>query len=74
MNPDLLRQVKLLSLLEDKQIDQILAEALELYRRERVAAGGGCAGQMVADSWGALRLERDLVLSLMEDEDGLFEA
>lgn len=72
LNPSLFRRVKLESVVQGRQINEIVGEALEFYFREKgsaVAVSG-----VVAESWGALRLDVDRVKSILEDEVGLFDA
>jgi hypothetical protein len=68
----LFRRVKLESVLRSKQINEIVGEALELYLRERGSAPA--AGSVVAESWGALKLDAGEVRRLLEEEDGLLDA
>ncbi len=72
LDSTLFRRVKLESVVQNKQINEIMGEALELYLRERGSAGA--AGSVVADSWGALRLDRDQIKSILEEENGFFDA
>ena len=68
----LLRRVKLESVIQGRQINEIMGDALELYLREKGSAG--TVSSVVANSWGALRLDASQVQSILEDEDGLFDA
>ena len=72
LDPALFRRVKLESVIQGRQINEILGEALEFYLRERGSTG--TVSSVVAGSWGALRLDVDRVKSILEDEDGLFDA
>lgn len=72
MDSALYQRVKLQSVVQNKQINEVVGEALELYLRERGAPPG--IGGAVAASWGALPLDRDLVQAIVKDEDGLLEA
>jgi uncharacterized membrane protein len=56
----------------NKQISEIVGEALEEYldKTGQVAAGLS----VVAESWGALRLPKDRVRQILEEEEGLLEA
>ncbi len=68
----LFRRIKLESVIQGRQIDEIVGEALELYLH--IKGASGTASSVVADSWGALRLDAGQVKSILEDEDGLFDA
>jgi len=72
LEPSLFRRVKLESAVQGKKINEIVSEALERYLLERGKSGG--RGSVVARSWGALRLERNEVVRIMDEEDGLFDA
>ena len=72
LDSSLFRRVKLESVVQGRQINEIMGEALELYLREKGSAGP--VSNVVAGSWGALRLDRNQVRSILEDEDGLFDA
>ncbi len=72
LDSSLFRRVKLESVVQGRQINEIMGEALELYLRERGSARTWSS--VVADSWGALRLGAGQVRSILEDEDGLFDA
>ena len=67
----LFRRIKLESVVQGRQINEIMSEALELYLRARGSAG--TVSSVVADSWGALRLDVGQVRSILEDENGLFD-
>ena len=68
----LFRRVKLESVIQGKQINEIMGEALELYLRHKGSARA--VSSVVADSWGALQLGSDQVRNILEDENGLLDA
>ena len=72
LDSSLFRRVKLESVVQGRQINEIVGEALELYLRDKGSAG--TVSSVVADSWGALPLDREQVKSILEDENGLFDA
>ena len=72
LDPGLYRRVKLESVRRNKQISEIVGEALESY----LATGqpGQTTSGVVADSWGALRLPREQVEQILGEEASLLEA
>jgi len=72
LDDHLFRRAKLESVRQRKQVSQILGEALERYLAEtgsHVATTG-----VVAETWGALKLDRPTIDRVIADEDGLFDA
>lgn len=57
---------------QNKQISEIIGEALTAYLRERNVPPG--RGGVVASSWGAMRADFETVRRILDDEDGLFDA
>jgi hypothetical protein len=72
IDPALYRRVKLEAVRANKQISEIVGEALErhLDREGRGSRGTG----VVEESWGALRLPAQQVERVLEQEDSLFDA
>ncbi len=68
----LFRRIKLESVVQGRQINEIMSEALELYLRLKGATG--TVSSVVAGSWGVMQLDAGQVKSILEDEDGLFDA
>lgn len=69
---DLVRRAKLESIRQGKPLDQILGEALERYLDER-----GVSHQrsgVVADSWATLKVKREVLEDLLDEDYGLFDA
>jgi len=56
---------------QGKQIADVVGEALTEYLDERSALLG--PAEVVAGSWGALRLPREGVRQLLEEEEGLLD-
>jgi hypothetical protein len=72
IDPALYRRVKLEAVRMNKQISEIVGEALERYLDHE---GRGPRGtDVVAESWGALRLPAQQVKQVLEEEEGLFDA
>lgn len=72
VDPALYRRVKLESVRRNKQISEIVGEALEEYladNRPGLASTG-----VVAESWGAVPLPKEQVQQILRDEEGLLEA
>ncbi len=69
----LLQRLALEATTQHRQIHELVAEAVELYLRQRPPAPSP-PRSVVAESWGALRLEPGLVRKLIEDEDGLLDS
>jgi hypothetical protein len=72
LDSSLFRRVKLESVVQGKQINEIMGEALELYLRKK--GSSGTVSSVVTDSWSALPLDGDQVRRILEDENGLFDA
>lgn len=72
IDPALYRRVKLEAVTTNRQISEIVGEALERYldRDGRGPRGTG----VVQESWGALRLPRQQVEQILEEDDGLYDA
>jgi hypothetical protein len=72
IDPALYRRVKLEAVKANKQISEIVGEALERYldREGRRSHGTG----VVQESWGALRLPPRQVERILEEEDSLYDA
>ena len=72
IDPALYRRVKLEAVRMNKQISEIVGEALERYLE---GEGRGPRGTgVVEESWGALRLPGHQVRQVLEEEGGLFDA
>ena len=72
LDEHLFRRAKLESVRQQKQVSEILGEALERYLGEtgsRAATSG-----VVAQGWGVLKLDRRTVKRLLRDEKGLLDA
>ncbi len=67
----LFRRAKLESVRQGKKINQIVAEALEAYLDK---GGRHASAGVVAESWGAVGLDKKRVRKLLLDEDGLLDA
>lgn len=67
MDPALYRRIKLESARSDRQISDLIGEAVAEYLTHTGTAS------VVDETWGVLQLERERVDELMED-DGLFDA
>lgn len=68
----LFRRIKLEAARQGKQINEILAEALEEYLQDR---GPSAVSTGVVDaSFGALRAAPDRVRRILNEEDGLLDA
>lgn len=72
MDASLYQRIKMESVVQNRQINEIMGEALESYLRERGSAAS--AGSVVAATWASLPLDRDQVREILEEEDGLFDA
>ncbi len=71
MEPALYRRVKLESVRQGKQISEVVAAALRLYLE---TTGRGSQGDgVVAETWGAIEIDRNAVQSVLEEE-GLLDA
>lgn len=68
MDPALFRRAKLEAARQNKQISEIVGEALEAYLRSQ----GTHLGK-VAESWGALRIDRKRLQQLMDEEVDFLE-
>ncbi len=71
LEPALFRQVKLESARRNKQISEILSEALESYFLQQ---GRKRRSEVVAESWASLPLEPLKVKRIIEEEEGLFDS
>jgi hypothetical protein len=72
VDPAIYRRVKLESVRRNKQISEILGEALEKYLasdRPGLARVG-----VVAATWGAVPLPKEQVQQILRGEEGLLEA
>ena len=72
LEADLVRRARLESVRQGKPLDQILGEALERYLDEK-----GVSRQrsgVVAGSWGALNVKREVLEDLLDEDNGLFDA
>ena len=72
IDPGLYRRVKLEAVKTNRQISEIVGEALERYLQDETRAPHGAG--VVAESWGALKLPAREVGRLLEDDDGLLDA
>ncbi len=72
IDPGLYRRVKLESVRTNKQISEIVGEALERYLQKE-GLGHATSG-VVAETWGAIKLPADQVMQILEKEESLFEA
>jgi hypothetical protein len=72
VDPGLYRRVKLESVRRNKQISEIVGEALESY----LATGqpAPTTAGVVAESWGALRFPREHVERILSEEASLLDA
>lgn len=70
IEPALYRRVKVEAARTNKQISEIVGEALEQYLGE----GGRLHGaSVVGESWGALRVSGAQVKRVLEEEEGLLD-
>lgn len=72
LEADLVRRARLESVRQGKPLDQILGEALERYLDEK-----GVSRQrsgVVAGSWAALNVKREVLEDLLDEDHGLFDA
>lgn len=67
IDPGLYRRIKLESARSDRQISDLIGEAVAEYLTHTGTTS------VVDETWGALEIERERVDELMED-DGLFDA
>jgi hypothetical protein len=72
IDPGLYRRVKLEAVKTNRQISEIVGEALERYLQEERPASHGAG--VVGESWGALKLPASEVERILEDDDGLLDA
>jgi len=72
LDESLVRRARLESLRQGRPFDQILEEALERYLNEKGISQRDLS--VVAETWGALSVKRDLLESILEEDDGLFGA
>ncbi|MBI4615914.1 MAG: hypothetical protein HY720_20015 [Planctomycetes bacterium] len=72
MDESLFRRVKLAAARQDRQISEVLAEAVEQYLSDK--SEGSSKKGIVESSWGALSLDRRDVVRIMADEDGFLGA
>ncbi len=71
IEPALYRRVKVEAARTNKQISEIVGEALEQYLGE---GGRGLHGaSVVGESWGALRVSGAEVKRVLEEEEGLLD-
>jgi hypothetical protein len=70
VDPALYRRVRLESVRRNKQISEIVGEALQMYLAGNRLASTG----VVAESWGAVPLPKEEVQQILRDEAGLLEA
>ena len=71
LEPALFRQLKLEAARRNKQISEILSEALERYFQQK---GRGRRSEVVAETWAALPLNPQQVKRIIEEEEGLFDS
>lgn len=72
IDPALYRRLKMESVRRNKQISEVVGEALEAYlANERPGLAG--AG-VVEESWGALRMPAERLRQLLETEESLLES
>lgn len=71
MDPALYRRVKLESVRRERQISDLIGEAVAEYLDRSTAPLG--SGSVVERTWGSLAMDRQRVDELM-DEDGLLDA
>ncbi len=62
----LVRRTKIEALRQDKQISEVIGEALETYLAEKGSPRG--PGGVVANSWGVLALPRERVDEILSEE------
>lgn len=72
IDPGLYRRVKLESVRMNKQISEIVGEALERYLEER--GQGPPASGVVEETWAAIELPATEVMAILEEEEGLLDA
>ena len=68
---NLFRRARLESARQGKQISQVIGEALEMYLDSKSTLP---AGNVVADSWNALKLPRAQVEKILGEEEGFLDA
>jgi hypothetical protein len=71
LDDSLFRRAKLESVRQGRPLSEIFEAALEQYLGGRRPENGRSA---VADSWGALPLNADVLRQLLEEEDGWLDA
>ena len=72
MDEHLFRLVKLAAIHENRQINELIGDAVQSYLRKRGGPVG--MGGIVAETWAKLPLDRKAVKRVLEEEKGLFEA
>jgi hypothetical protein len=70
LDEHLFRRAKLESVKRRQPLSELLGEALERYLGE--SGKGSVSSGVVAASWGALRIDQEVLDELLADEDGLF--
>ena len=66
LDETLVRRTKIEALRQDKQIGEVIGEALESYLAEKGSPRG--PGGIVASSWGVLSLDRERVDEILAEE------
>jgi hypothetical protein len=72
LDEHLFRRAKLESVRRQRQLSDILGEALERYLAE--TASRAPASTVAAETWGVLALDAPKVRRLVDDEEGLLDA
>lgn len=71
LDENLLRRARLEAVRQEKQLSQLIAEALESYLRQHGAPAG--PGEVVHRSWGAIALGAAEVAEILREEGSFLE-
>lgn len=69
----LFRRLKLESARQDKQMSELVSEALESYLRPSRGMARE-TGRVVEATWGSLSVDRETLKELMREEESLFDS
>jgi len=73
LDENLVRRARLESVRQGRPFDEILKEALERYLGETVARAQGSEGA-VKKSWASIPIGKEMLLKILEEEDGFLDA
>lgn len=71
LDENLVRRARMEAVRQEKQLNQLIADALEAYLREQGSPAG--AGETVRRSWGAIPLGAAEVVKILHEEGSLLE-